>query len=98
MTHCFVFLFFRTMAICRYYQQGQCRFGKDCQFEHPGAQTVFGGQRQGGQDITNTLVQTVKVDMEQWERGKQWSFSCYSPAKETGCFPGIEDWSPEEMR
>ena len=50
------------------------------------------------QDITSTLVQTVKQDVDLWEKGKQWAFSCYSPAKETACVPGIEDVSPEEMR
>ncbi len=57
-----------------------------------------GVQPQGGGDMTNTLVQTVRVDMEQWEKGRQWAFSCYSPAKETACYPGLEDISPEEMR
>ncbi len=58
----------------------------------------FGASAQNAADITNTLVQTVKVDMEQWEKGRQWVFSCYSPAKETACYPGLEDISPEEMR
>ena len=55
-------------------------------------------QQQQHQDITNTLVQTVKEDVELWEKAKQWTFSCYSPAKETACVPGMEDVSPEEMR
>ena len=37
-------------------------------------------------------------DIDLWEKGKQWAFSCYSPAKETACVPGIDDVSPEEMR
>ena len=40
----------------------------------------------------------MKQDVELCEKGKQWPFSCYSPAKETACVPGIEDVSPEEMR
>ena len=48
--------------------------------------------------MTNTLVQTVKQDVEQWEKGKQWIFTCYSPVKERACFPCIDDISPEEMR
>lgn len=36
---------------------------------------AFGGfqqqRQQGGQDITNTLVQTVKQDIEHWEKGHQ---------------------------
>ena len=63
---------------------------------------AFGGgfqsQPRQQQDITNTLVQTVKQDVDLCEKGKQWTFSCYSPAKETASVPGIEDVSPEEMR
>jgi hypothetical protein len=37
-------------------------------------------------------------DMEQMERGHQWLFSCYSPAKDCTSIPGMDDISPEEMR
>ncbi len=90
------------MTICQHWQRGQCRYGNACRFEHPGAGGFpLGASQQTavtGGDITNTLVQTVKVDMEQWEKGRQWTFSCYSPAKETACYPGLDDVSPEEMR
>jgi hypothetical protein len=36
--------------------------------------------------------------MEQMERGKQWAFSCYSPAKDCVSIPGLDDVSPEELR
>ncbi len=98
------------MPVCQHWQRGQCRYGNNCRFEHAGpggfAPAVAAQQPQQQQqqqhqhtgDITNTLVQTVKVDIEQWEKGRQWVFSCYSPAKETACYPGLEDISPEEMR
>ena len=47
--------------------------------------------QQSPQELINTLVTTVKRDVETSEHGKQWSFSCYSPAKDCPCIPGIED-------
>ena len=32
------------------------------------------------------------------EKGHQWPYSCYSPAKDCISIPGIDDISPEEMR
>ena len=49
-------------------------------------------------NIVNTLVTTVKQDVEQSTKGKQWLYSCYSPAKDCISIPGIEDITPEEMR
>jgi len=101
------------MAICRYYQQGHCHHGSNCRFEHVGGGfggggNVFGqtsntqspgGQQQlQGPELVNTLVTTVKRDLEQSEGGKQWSFSCYSPAKDCPSIPGLDDLSPEELR
>merc|ERR1719495_1634880 len=73
-----------------------------------GGGTVFGGgqasnpaqpgQQLQGQELINTLVTTVKRDVEQSEGGKQWGFSCYSPAKDCPSLPGMEDFSPEELR
>ena len=95
-------------AICRYWQSGGCRFGENCRFEHGTGGTsgnVFANtgqpqQQQQQQDITNTLVQTVKQDLELAEKGHQWVFSCYSPAKECASIPGLglDDLSPEELR
>ena len=79
------------MPICQYWQRGQCRFGNECRFEHSAGGGGFGGGAAGGGmqgDITTTLVTTVKQDIEQMEKGNQWIFSCYAPAKETSCFPG----------
>lgn len=79
------------MTICHYYQQGRCSFGNQCRFEHS-------LPNRSNEDMTNTLVKTVELDMETWEKGRQWVFSCYAPAKEVHCFPDIDDISPEEMR
>lgn len=32
------------------------------------------------------------------ERGGQWLLSCFGPFKERKCLPGMEDFSPEEVR
>ena len=94
------------MTVCRYYSKGSCLNGDKCQFEHPGASrgfpgSVFGGNNQSPnnlqqtsqspQELINTLVTTVKRDVETAEHGKQWSYSCYSPAKDCPCIPGIDD-------
>ena len=89
------------MAICRYYQQGTCTFGSSCKFEHQqrSGGTLFSGSGSSNNDnIVNTLVTTVKQDMEQSTKGKQWMFSCYSPAKDCISIPGIDDICFEEMR
>ena len=97
------------MAICRYWQQGSCSFGASCRFEHVGASgrsagNVFAGtgntatSSASNENIINTLVTIVKQDVDQSTKGKQWLFSCYSPAKDCVSIPGIEDISPEEMR
>ncbi len=64
---------------------------------------IFGGgggtaANPASANIVQTLVQTVKQDMEQMERGHQWPYSCYSPAKDCISIPGIDDISPEELR
>ena len=40
----------------------------------------------------------ILQDVEQQERGHQWPFSCYSPAKDCASVPGLDDISPEEVR
>ena len=46
-------------------------------------------------EMKKPLITTVKQDVETWTQGKQWLFSCYSPAKETECVPGMSDVSPK---
>ncbi|XP_067004513.2 nucleoporin NUP42 [Anabrus simplex] len=130
------------MTVCKYFQQGICRFGNRCRFEHVyvigegdgggGGETsgvasssgtsVFNRNKLGGQHSTSSffsqavpnlpvnsrpsattpdtrdLVQMVISELMQSERGGQWPLSCFAPFKEQGCFPGLEDHSPEELR
>jgi len=87
------------MTICRYFQQGTCTFGTSCRFEHTQgsfsrpAGNIFGGggntqNQPNNENIINTLVTTVKQDVEQSTKGQQWQFSCYSPAKDCASIPG----------
>ncbi|XP_023327531.1 nucleoporin-like protein 2 [Eurytemora carolleeae] len=67
------------------------------------APNKFGSNSQGGgagtsQDVVNQIVNTVKQDMESWEKSGQWVFSCYSCAKDCPSIPGLTDFSPEELR
>ncbi|KAI8948615.1 hypothetical protein F4801DRAFT_444394 [Xylaria longipes] len=80
--------------LCRFYQQGNCRNGANCRFEHPGANTdsnPFGANRFGAlsntsarpQDGANTYKVTkesIKVDLA--DERPTWILSCYGPGKE----------------
>ncbi|KAI1748735.1 hypothetical protein F4782DRAFT_516065 [Xylaria castorea] len=80
--------------LCRFYQQGNCRNGANCRFEHPGANTdsnPFGAGRFGAlsnaparpQDVANTYKVTkesIKVDLA--EERPTWILSCYGPGKD----------------
>ncbi|XP_066584255.1 uncharacterized protein [Prorops nasuta] len=76
------------MVVCKYYQQGNCRYGQYCQYEHI---NNFGIRRQ-------SLAQVVAEDIHLAEKGGQWLLSCYAPLKGIPCLPGMEDLSPEEVR
>lgn len=44
------------------------------------------------------LMQVVINELNQSEHGGQWPLSCFAPFKEKPCYPGLEDYSPEEVR
>ncbi|KAI1146157.1 hypothetical protein F4825DRAFT_441514 [Nemania diffusa] len=72
--------------LCRFYQQGNCRNGASCRFEHPGANTnanPFGAPGTKPQDGTNAYRVTkdsIKVDLAEERPG--WILSCYGPGKD----------------
>ncbi|KAK5641081.1 hypothetical protein RI129_009628 [Pyrocoelia pectoralis] len=97
------------MVVCRFFLQGNCKFGDMCKFEHQLndiyqsnasilRQQKFSSNSQ--QDLTsqNAILTVVKKDMSTAEEGHQWPLSSYSPVKETVSFPGLEDQSFEEVR
>ena len=80
-------------------------------YNNPFGSARFGGGGSGGQqaaaspgsgtgsgDVSNQIMVTVKQDMEAVDKSGQWVFSCYSPAKDCVCVPGMDDVSPEELR
>lgn len=63
-----------------------------------GGDSVFGGRHSRPTDNEQTIQQTIKSDMEIWERSHQWPLSCYTYTKEEPSFQGLQDFSPEEIR
>ncbi|KAJ8683203.1 hypothetical protein QAD02_018995 [Eretmocerus hayati] len=81
------------MVLCKYFQQGNCRYGQLCKFTHS-----YGNRSKtfGGDDKNIALLVAEEVLVA--ERGGQWLLSCFGPFKEKKCIPGMEDLSPEELR
>ncbi|XP_038222514.1 nucleoporin-like protein amo1 [Zerene cesonia] len=93
------------MVICKYFQQGCCRYGQNCRYEHvySSKYSYHAGSNQQQAPTSNTitdeqLVNQVHQDIQAALKGGQWILSCYSPYKEKACFPGIADLSQEEAR
>ncbi|XP_011865230.1 PREDICTED: nucleoporin-like protein 2 [Vollenhovia emeryi] len=78
------------MVICKYYRQGNCRYGQYCQFEHI---NHFGNTK-----TEDDIVILVAKEVLLAERGGQWLLSCFGPLKERPNIPDMEDVSPEEIR
>ncbi|XP_076291332.1 uncharacterized protein LOC143214325 isoform X2 [Lasioglossum baleicum] len=84
------------MVICKYYRQGNCRYGQYCQFEHI---NIFGNNPKPesyNQDEYTAVA--VAKEVLSAERGQQWLLSCFAPLKQKPNIPGMEDVSPEEVR
>lgn len=100
------------MVVCKFFQAGYCRYGKNCRFEHiygskytyhanhaAQASQPAPAQMQQAAGVTDEqLVKQVQSDIQAALQGGQWILSCYSPFKEKPIFPGISDLSPEEAR
>ncbi|XP_077264132.1 uncharacterized protein LOC143898484 isoform X1 [Temnothorax americanus] len=78
------------MVICKFYRQGNCRYGQYCQYEH----INHFGNTKNDDDIVILVAKEVLLA----ERGGQWLLSCFAPLKERPCIPDMEDLSPEEVR
>ncbi|KAJ5711204.1 hypothetical protein N7488_005360 [Penicillium malachiteum] len=94
------------MAICKFFQQGRCRYGDACKFEHPGRTTGLSGNRFGalsggfGGDY-NLKPEDIKVDLTAGQGRPQWVFSAYAPLRDLPrqLFGGPQrEQSMEEMR
>ncbi|KAH8904504.1 hypothetical protein BR93DRAFT_952443 [Coniochaeta sp. PMI_546] len=101
------------MAICRFFQQGYCKFGDSCRFEHPGANrqphnTNRFGALSGGsssamgrqQEHPYNLAKDV-MQRDLAEERPAWILSAYGPGRDAPeqLFGGYpREQSPEEIR
>ncbi|XP_029168441.1 nuclear pore complex protein DDB_G0274915-like [Nylanderia fulva] len=79
------------MVNCNYYQQGNCRYGQYCKFEHINTNTKA---EHNEDDIAITVAKEILLA----ERGGQWLLSCFGPFRDRPIIPGMDDLSPEEVR
>uniref|UniRef100_A0A2A4J1V8 Nucleoporin NUP42 n=1 Tax=Heliothis virescens TaxID=7102 RepID=A0A2A4J1V8_HELVI len=96
------------MVVCKFFQMGCCRYGKNCRFEHIyGSKYTYNAsqppqpvpsQTQSVGVTDEQLVKQVQSDVVAVLKGGQWILSCYAPFKEKQILPGISDLSPEEAR
>ncbi|KAJ5115828.1 hypothetical protein N7456_000176 [Penicillium angulare] len=85
------------MTICRFFQQGRCRYGDNCKYEHPGRATTGGssGNRfgalsggfanQGSQNQQadyNIKTDDIKLDLTAGKGRPEWVFSSYAPLRD----------------
>ena len=85
------------MVLCRFWQQGNCRYGDNCRFEHPGksngSQNPFsplnGGGNSGGGGVAKTLEEKLSkynLSLDAMEKDltterPTWILSAYGPGK-----------------
>ncbi|OQE37392.1 hypothetical protein PENCOP_c010G03284 [Penicillium coprophilum] len=84
------------MVVCTFFQQGRCKFGDRCKFEHPGRSTAgpsgnrfgalsggFGGQNQTQQGPDPAVkASDIKSDLTAGQGRPEWIFSAYAPHKD----------------
>ncbi|XP_047992481.1 nucleoporin NUP42-like [Leguminivora glycinivorella] len=95
------------MVVCKFFQEGYCRYGQNCRFEHvygskysyhANAPTNQNQPKQAPGGVTDEqLVQQVQNDVQSALKGGQWLLSCYAPFKKPN-FPGLADLSADEAR
>ncbi|RMZ85789.1 hypothetical protein DV737_g360, partial [Chaetothyriales sp. CBS 132003] len=99
------------MTVCRFYQQGNCRFGDRCRNEHPGkeaqaSQNRFGPLQNSGLGDSRKAADTWTFNLQEFKdeltagKGRpNWILSAYGPGKQAPAtlLQNLE-WSPEELR
>ncbi|QUC23158.1 uncharacterized protein UV8b_07399 [Ustilaginoidea virens] len=98
------------MTVCKFFQQGNCRYGSNCRFEHPAvANNRFGalasGDGGGNRGLKDALakysITTEGIEKDLTTDTPQWILSAYAPGRNApeqlfGGFP--REQSFEEMR
>ncbi|KAM0561775.1 hypothetical protein ACHAPJ_002944 [Fusarium lateritium] len=97
------------MTLCKFFQQGNCKFGNSCRFEHPNPNNrnqtsnrfgaLGGGSNQSSADKYNITVEAIERDLT--NEVPQWIFSAYAPGRDApeqlfGGYP--REQSFEELR
>ncbi|KAL7797284.1 hypothetical protein V8C37DRAFT_370602 [Trichoderma ceciliae] len=82
------------MAVCRFYQQGYCKFGSSCRYEHPNAggnrnqpSNRFGalsGPNAGGNDsaLSKYSISPDVIEKDLTIEAPQWILSAYAPGRD----------------
>ncbi|KAK0764844.1 hypothetical protein N5P37_002316 [Trichoderma harzianum] len=82
------------MAVCRFYQQGYCKFGNSCRYEHPNAGGnrnqssnrfgALGGTNTGGSEspLTKYGLGPDVIEKDLTIEAPQWILSAYAPGRD----------------
>ncbi|RKP12328.1 hypothetical protein BJ684DRAFT_21121 [Piptocephalis cylindrospora] len=79
------------MAVCKYWMNGQCRFGDRCRHEHP----------QSGSSGTKGTVTAAELELLRKDltvEKPSWPLSSFGPRKDEPCVVAGIDMCFEEMR
>ncbi|OHF02024.1 hypothetical protein CORC01_02603 [Colletotrichum orchidophilum] len=99
------------MVVCKFYEQGNCRYGQNCRFEHPRSQSnnrfaafgqnTGGGFNRGGNDALPYSLAKEAIEKDLTTEAPQWILSAYGPGRDAPeqLFGGnLREQSFEEMR
>ncbi|CCF37607.1 CCCH zinc finger protein [Colletotrichum higginsianum] len=84
------------MVVCKFYEQGNCRYGQNCRFEHPRSQSnnryaAFGqtsggggggGFNRGGSDALPYQLSREAIEKDLTSEAPQWILSAYGPGRD----------------